>query len=349
MIDPGGIHRALQARHGPIPSLSLCVMAGGTEVFHRTIGMARRDPPRPAHANQAYDLASVTKALAGTVVTASLVQEGRLSLDGPVADWLPDVDPRVTLRHLLDHSSGALWWRAYHQDVTGQWGTAAARDTILSAARAEPLVTPPGAAYRYSDTGYLLLTQVIEAAGEAPLDVLFHHRVRVPSGVHDLRFGWPHAAATEHCPIRGAVVEGTVHDPNAAAMGGVSAHAGLFGTARSVAALGQALLHAARDPASSSLPGTTLARFFADRSGPGSHALGFDTISPGYTSTGSHFPPDTVGHLGFTGCSLWMVPSRDTVVALLSNRVHPDDERTAIREARPRIHDAVATALGWAG
>jgi CubicO group peptidase (beta-lactamase class C family) len=335
------------AAEGRIPSLSLCVRVEGEEVFRRTVGLAQIHPAEPANGDQAYDLASVTKALCGAAVAASLVEDGTLHLDGAVADWLDGVDPRITLRHLLQHTSGALWWRPYHAEVTGPWGTEAARQAVLHAVRIEPLVTPPGEAYRYSDTGYLLLLQVLEKAGRAPLDLLFHERVLAPSGVADLRFGWPHAAATEDCPIRGHLVRGTVHDPNCAAMGGVSTHAGLFGTARAVARLGEAFLEATLgNPQFAGLPGPTLRRFWSER-GLGSHAVGFDTISPGYSSTGHFFPEDTVGHLGFTGCSLWIAPSRRTVVALLTNRIHPRDERTAIREARPRVHDAVARALGW--
>ncbi len=331
-----------------IPSLSLTVRVAEQEVFHHTAGMARIQPPRPVVADQAYDLASVTKVLSGTAIAASLIAAGQLELDGSVADHLPDVDERITLRMLMNHSSGALWWRPFYDLVDGQWGTAAARKTVLDAVRAEPLVTPPGDTHRYSDTGFLLLLQVLEKVGGAPLDVLFHHHVRAPSGVADLRYGWPTAAATEHCPIRTAVLEGTVHDQNCASMGGVSSHAGLFGTSRAVAQLGEAFLEATLgNPRYDGLPGPTLRQFWSDK-GPGSHAVGWDTISPGYSSTGSHFPPDSIGHLGYTGNSLWIVPSKRSVVALLTNRVHPDDDKETIRAVRPRIHDAVAQALGWA-
>ena len=86
---------------------------------------------------------------------------------------------------------------------------------------------------------------------------------------------------------------------------------------------------------------------FARHLAVGSHRLGFDSVSPGYSSTGSYFPVDTIGHLGFTGTSAWTSPSRQTTVVLLTNRLHPTDQREDIRQARPRIHDAVAEALGW--
>jgi len=328
---------------GRIPSVSLVVRADGEERFAATLGRARLDPERPAAGDLAYDLASVTKILAGTLVAAALVQEGRVALDAPVD--LEGLDPRITARHLLQHTSGLPAWAPLYERVSGPWGTDAARRAVLAAARG-PSVTEPGAVEVYSDLGFLALLDLLERRGGAPLDALFHRYVTGPLGLWELRFGgWPQAAATERCPVRGVVVEGTVHDLNCAAMGGISTHAGLFGTARAVAAVGQAILDALTgDP--SPLAADAL-RAFASARGPGSHRLGFDGVSAGYTSTGRHFPPDTVGHLGYTGTSCWIVPSRRAVVVLLTNRVHPVVDPAPIREARPRVHDAVATALGW--
>lgn len=329
-----------------IPSVSLCVRFEGSEIFHHTAGMARLEPPRPAVADQAYDLASLTKALAGSAVAASVVEQGLFALDGAVCRVLPEVDPRITLRHLLQHTSGLPWWHPWHDRVTGQWGTARARGELLAAVQTAPLQSDPGTAHTYSDTGFLVLLDLLERLTDTPFADLFEHRVRRPSGVEDLRWGWPMAAATEQ---RDVLVEGTVHDENCAALGGVSTHAGLFGTARAVAALAEAFLEAVRTPkARPGLPGRTLRRFWTEGSTLGDHVCGWDTPSEGYCSAGSHFPPDSVGHLGYTGCSLWIAPSRRTVVALLTNRVHPSDDKVAIREARPRLHDAVARALGWA-
>lgn len=328
---------------GRIPSVSLVVRADGEERFFATRGRARLDPERRAEGDLAYDLASVTKVLAGATVAAALAQDGRLRLDDPVE--LDGLDDRVTARHLLQHTSGLPAWAPLYEAAPSAWGTEEARRAVLAAAR-RPSVTPPGAVEVYSDLGFLALLELLERKGGAPLDALFQRHVTGPLGLRDLRFGgWPQAAATERCPVRGVVVEGTVHDLNCAAMGGISTHAGLFGTARAVAALGQAILDALtgdRTP----LAADAL-RAFASASGPGSHRLGFDGISEGYTSTGRHFPPDTVGHLGYTGTSFWIVPSRRAVVVLLTNRVHPVVDPVAIREVRPRVHDAVAAALGW--
>jgi CubicO group peptidase (beta-lactamase class C family) len=339
------LESVVQARR--VPSASLSVRVEGREIFHGTFGLARFDPPRIAAEDQPYDLASVTKALAGSTVTASLVEDGVLHLDQPVARMLPDVDPRVTLRHLLTHASGYPAWRPLYEECQDAWGLQETRRTLLRAARTTPLVAAPGAVHCYSDLGFLVLLQLIEEAAQRPFEHLFKRRVLDRAGVEDFRWGWPHAAATELCPVRGILIEGTVHDLNCASLGGVSTHAGLFAPARAVAELAEKLMAAVLAPEQHrGLPGRTLGQFWRLH-GPGSHRGGWDSISDVYTSTGKHFPPDTVGHLGFTGTSVWVAPSRKTVVALLTNRVHPVDDKAPIREIRPRVHDAVARALGW--
>jgi CubicO group peptidase (beta-lactamase class C family) len=339
------LDQVLESELERIPSLSVCVRHDGQEVYRRTLGLARHAPRREVLADAAYDLASLTKALAGSVVAAALVERGMIELDAPVSAWL-DVDDRVTVAHLLQHASGLPAWAPLYQQVAGAWGTRRARQQVMAAARETRLEADPGARHLYSDLGFIVLLELLERVGGARFDRLFDAFVREPAGIDDLRFGgWPGACATEDCPVRGFVVEGTVHDLNAAALGGLSTHAGLFGTAAAVAGLGERLMDAVAEPGlHPGLPGTALGAFWARR-GPGSHVCGWDTRSPGATTTGARFPDDAVGHLGYTGCSLWMSPSRRLVVTVLTNRVHPVDDLTAIRAARPRIHDAVIDAL----
>jgi CubicO group peptidase (beta-lactamase class C family) len=309
----------------------------GVPVFEATRGFARLDPLLPARERQPYDLASITKALVGSTCAAALIEDGRLHLDDPASRWFPELDPRITIAHLLTHSAGYPAWTPIYR-VRGS------RDDRLAAARRAPLLADPGARWTYSDLGFLTLLQVIEAIA-GPIGDLWDARVRVPVGIEDLRWGWPGAAATERCPVRGHLIEGVVHDLNCASIGGVSSHAGLFGTADAVCALADAVRRAVADPAGSPLPGRSLGVLWALR-GAGSHAGGWDTPTPG-GSTGARFPADARGHLGYTGGSVWTVPSRRTTVAVLTNRVHPSDDRSRIRLVRPRIHEAIATSLGW--
>ena len=336
--------RALLLEHH-IPSASVAVEVDGARVLHATEGHARVSPDQPARLHQAYDLASVTKALVTTPVAARLVADGQLDLHAPVQEVLPDVPTGITAAHLLTHSSGYPAWNKLYRHATEGWGLVTSRRAIIGAARRTPLVDTPGAREIYSDVGFLVLLDLLEVLGGDRLDRLFHRWVVEPAGVRDLGWGWPGAAATEDCAERSGVVQGTVHDLNCAAMGGVSSHAGLFGTASAVARLGTALLEAARG-VDNGLPGAGLRALMA-LDGPGSHCGDFDRISAGYTSTGSFFPPDTVGHLGFTGTSVWLVPSRRAAVVVLTNRVHPSVEAWGIREFRPRIHDWIARHLGW--
>ncbi len=221
-------------------------------------------------------------------------------------------------------------------------------------ARRAALLSPPGAQHRYSDLGFLTLGALIEAAGGDRLDRLWERHVRAPSGA-DLRWGWPGAAATEDCPHRCRVIVGEVHDLNAAAMGGIAAHAGLFGCATEVARLVSWLLDSSHG-AKGGLDPAAVAEAWTWQ-GPGSHRLGFDGVSPGASSAGPRWPLDGVGHLGFTGGSVWVAPRQRVVVAFLSNRVHPEIEggavpdgqtgpRTAAFKAlRPQVHSAVVEGL----
>lgn len=323
-----------------ISSLSVVVCVDGVERFHHTVGCARLDPQRAAEPDQVYDLASLTKALVGSTVAAALAAEARLDLDATV----PGAPPGVTTLQLLQHVSGWPAWAPLYGNQENP-GTPATRERIIDAAFAVAPVATAGTRYAYSDVGFVALLRVLERAGGAPLDVLFQRLICDRAGM-DVRFGWPGAAATELCPLRGRMIEGEVHDPNAWWMGGICAHAGLFGSARAVAGLCDAL-RVSVERGDAALAGPDLRRLWNCR-GLGSHVGGWDTPSRGgYTSTGASFPDDAVGHLGYTGTSAWIVPSRRTVVVVLTNRIHPVDDKAAIRAARPVIHDAVAAALGW--
>lgn len=326
-----------------IPSISIQVFKHGKPEFHYTSGVANTAPVRLAQTQQIYDLASLTKPLVGSSIVTQMLESGDIHLDKPAAYYLPEAPDGVHIRHLLNHSSGLpAHVHFYSSFPENSWTTRETRQAVMRSARFTETVAPPGQAHRYSDLGFILLCEVLEAIDGARLDVVFEQRVKRPLGLKGLTWGDKEAAATEVCPVRGQPVMGNVHDLNCAAMSGVSAHAGLFGSAGQVMALAKCFL-GLRVPA---LPRRRVNALWA-LPGPGSHRGGWDTISPGYTSTGAFFPPDTVGHLGYTGTSLWMSPQRQAAVVLLTNRVHPRDDLADIRAARPIIHDSVARALGW--
>jgi len=325
-------------------AMEIVVRAGGREVHRYVAGVARRVPTeRPLVAPPLWDLASVTKALVGAPVTWALVDAGKLRFEEDAHHYVTEATPGVTVAQLLSHSAGYVPWRPLYETVERDaWGTPAARARVLTEAMSTPLQSDPGTAHAYSDLGFLTLCALLEAVGGDRIDRLWAELVAGPMGLSGLVWtpgAVPEVVATEDCPVRGRVVEGEVHDLNCASMGGHSTHAGLFGTGRATAAAGQAFLD--RLPA-----GGAQARAWSER-GAGSHRWGWDGISRP-SSTGRFFPMDGVGHLGFTGTSLWVVPSEQVVVTLLTNRVHPAiDPRT--RALRPAVHDAVVLALKGSG
>lgn len=352
-----------EAERGTFAGCGLSVWWEGAERLALTRGLAELRPRqralRPRHP---FDVASLTKVLCTTPLVYRLVSDGRLDLDAPVTELLPDGPVGVTPRHLLQHASGLPAWNRIYEAVEASghpWGSDEARGLALELARTTPPEAAPGAQHRYSDLGFLTLGAVAEAAAGARLDRAWETAIRSPAGV-DLRWGWPDAAATEDCPFRGRVVVGEVHDLNAAVMGGIAPHAGLFGSATAVAALTQWQLEAWQGAAQRLDPAVVRAGW-ADK-GPGSHRLGWDGISPGGSSAGSLWPLDGVGHLGFTGCSVWVAPRQGVIVAFLSNRVHPSVEGGSVPDAladaprstgryqafralRPALHTALASGL----
>jgi len=335
------IHKVLEETS--IPSISIEVFQPDRVNFHCTTGSANTQPLVQAAPQQVYDLASLTKPLVGSSIIVQMLASGDIEVDKPVSHYLPDTDPRIRVSHLLNHSSGLpAHIHFYNSFPQPTWDSPETRAQVFHAARSSPLVEEPGVAHRYSDLGFIVLCELLEAIDGQRLDAVFRQRVLAPLGLPGLTWGHESAAATENCPVRRKIVTGKVHDLNCAAMSGISAHAGLFGSAGQVMELAKAFLGCRTN----SLP-TAHVQALWGSTGPGSHRGGWDTISEGYTSTGAYFPPETVGHLGYTGTSLWLVPSRNAAVVLLTNRIHPRDELSDIRKARPIIHDSVAQALGW--
>lgn len=314
----------------------------------------------PVAVDTIYDLASLTKVVVTTTLAMILVDEGRLDLDATVRSHVPGfaggAKDGVTVRQLLTHSGGLLWWAPLYQELKG-------KEAFLARVLATDLAYEPGTKSVYSDLGILLLGEILERLGGAPFEDLARRRVLEPLEMKDTGYRpapslLPRVAPTERDPWRGRVVRGEVHDENAFALGGVAPHAGLFGTAPDLAHLALLLLDGGTFGGRRIVSRATVELFTARAGVPGSsRALGWDTPTdesgrrsstpgePGYSSAGSLLSPRSFGHTGFTGTSMWMDPERGAFVVLLTNRVHPTRENNKIRAVRADVADAVVRAL----
>jgi CubicO group peptidase (beta-lactamase class C family) len=338
---------------GAFPGAVLEVGLGGRVVYHTAVGVYGQDDPHPVSDTTVYDLASLTKVIGLTTAVMQLVADGRLALDTPVQRYVPAFrgagKDAILVRHLLLHDAGLPAWRPLYQETTDPADARSLADTT-------PLEAPPGTRYVYSDLGAIVLTQAVEHLADQRLDSLLAEQVFVPLGMRRTRFlppaDWrPFIAPTERDPWRGRVLRGEVHDENAARLGGVSGHAGLFSTGPDLARFAFWLLdayHGRLRPGNTPyLPAPLVRRFLtrADEPVGSTRALGWDTPSPDGGSSGHCLSPASFGHTGFTGTSIWIDPTRDLVIILLTNRVHPTRENQLIREIRPGVADRVVRAV----
>jgi len=334
-------------RHGvatrAFPAAAIEVGRGSGVVWQEAFGHLTYEAGAPACTVQTiFDLASLTKVIATTTLAMRHDAAGTIGLDEKVSEvfpaWQgPERDP-ITIRQLLDHSSGlpahVRFWE------TGRDRADLVRDLIA-------LIPdrPIGASAVYSDPGFILLGLVLEHAGHATLDDQFDRWTGRAMPGTSLMFEPPAAlreriAPTEIDPWRGRLLQGEVHDENAALLGGVAAHAGLFGAVGSIGEFARIVLATFRGDTPLGTP--ALMRTFAARShvAASSRALGWDTMLP-TSSCGTLMSPTAIGHTGFTGTSVWIDHERDVYVALLTNRVHPTRANQALPALRPLLHDAV--------
>lgn len=368
MQVPPSLHAAMQraVASGIFPGAVLAIRQGGEDSCLVTAGRLSTDPPGiPVTPTTVYDLASLTKPLATVTSLALLVQRGQCGLDNRVDALLPELRDtpvgQTTLRNLLTHSSGLPGWRGFYEHLSpnavlpsSQHARADAGRQLLDLIKKEPLVYGRGERSLYSDLGFMLLGIVIERLSGTALDQFVCEQVVQPLKAHLLGYlptdqeGESRKtsmidliAPTERDSWRQRLLCGEVHDENAAALGGVAGHAGLFGTAEAVLAVtGAWQMSYHRKP---SILNSEVVQDFARRQTtvPGSSwALGWDTPSSP-SSSGRYFSSRSFGHLGYTGTSIWIDPVCELEVVLLSNRVHPSRKNEGIRAFRPTIHDLV--------
>ncbi len=341
-----------------LPGAVVIVGRGDAVFFRKAYGHRALVPAaEPMTLDTIFDLASLTKVVATTTAVMMLVEEGRIRLSDPVAQFIPEFGrygkDRVTIRHLLTHMSGLR----PDVDLGDPW---VGYDQAIALANEEVLTAPPGRHFVYSDIGFFLLADIVARVSGQPFDTFVATRLFAPLGMKDTRFtpgvelrgriaptevctpyGWP-------CAGPGAgMLRGTVHDPTARRMGGVAGHAGLFSTADDLVRFARLLLRGGELDGARVLSPLTVARMTSP-STPDTElnvrGLGWDMDSAFSSNRGELLPLGSFGHTGFTGTSIWVDPATQAFVIFMSNRLHPDGKGD-VTPLRARVATIAASAF----
>jgi uncharacterized protein YbbC (DUF1343 family)/CubicO group peptidase (beta-lactamase class C family) len=344
------INRAIEA--GQLPGAVLVIGHDGQVVYRKAYGSRALVPARePMTVDTIFDLASLTKVLATTPCLMKLLEEGKIRLDDPVTNYLPEFQgghSAITLRNLMTHFSGL----PPDLDLVPAW---TGYDTGIAKVLAAKPAGPPGVKFVYSDINFILLGEIVRRLAGESLPDYARSLVYGPLGMTETMFQptadlRPRIAPTEINPATGQPLRGVVHDPTSRAMGGVAGHAGLFGTADDVARFAQMMLDRGSANGQQLFNPLTIDKFTTPQSPPDQpilRGLGWDIDSPLSGNRGDLFPIGSYGHTGFTGTSIWIDPFSRTYVILLANSVHPHHAKP-LTSLRGRIATIVAAAYGIA-
>jgi CubicO group peptidase (beta-lactamase class C family) len=351
------LHNAISAH--AFPGCAFGVLAGGDLVLEGALGRFTYEADSPEVTQETvYDVASLTKVVVTTSAAMLLWQRGQLDLDTPLGELLPGfVVGRqakeharfIRLEHLLAHNSGLPPYVEFFRTVT----TPAA---LYRACLELPIQAEPGTRAEYSDPGFILLGKALEVLTGETIAPWVGREVLAPLGM--LASGFCPAPAVrpsippteEDTTLRHRRIQGEVQDENAWLLKGAAGHAGLFSNVPDLLRYAEAILNARPGRSAPHEPGglfeAATIECFAQRQLPqgSSRALGWDTPSE-KSSSGSHFSAHSIGHLGYSGCSLWIDLDHRIAVVLLTNRTWPDRQNQLIREVRPAFHDAIRAAL----
>ncbi|TVR14982.1 MAG: hypothetical protein EA391_11765 [Balneolaceae bacterium] len=328
------------------------VMKNGALVWQRGYGYHDYTKTRRVLSTDVFDLASITKIMSTTTAIMKLADDGLLSIDDPVANYIEEFDTddkrEITIRHFLLHTSGLPAFQIY-VDVLRT------RAEILNAVRNEPLEHRPGERYVYSDLGYILLGEIVEVVSGKRIDQFVRDEIFEPMGLHSTWYNPEKAGprVSNRIPpteidtvYNRGTVQRRVHDERAYFMDGIAGHAGLFSSVQDISKFAFMLLNDGIYGGEQFLSAETIAYFTGHRSPINHRGLGFDRKSDGFSSAGVLTGKNTFGHLGFTGTSLWIDPDEDIAIILLTNRTFPNRSYGSnIRFIRAKISDAVMNSI----
>ncbi len=343
VMDAAELHRIIVDAHNDRSFSGACYEVGDSRgvLVADTVGTlawgasaVRPDTP--------FDIASVTKPVVGLLAMA-LLEAGELALEDPISRYLPEYHhtdkSTLTLYQLLTHTSGIPGQQPLYRNAS----TPAA---LLAAIRGLPLSFEPGSGVEYTSQGFIVLGQILEEIAGEPLDRCLPRLVLQPLKMDETTFGLPEhdrgrAAATELCPWRRRVIQGSVHDENAHVLGGIVGHAGLFSTAADLGNLGRMMLRGGSTGRGSLLREQTVEMMTTPHT---DHlqlrrCLAWQGHDPSGSPVGQRAAADSYGHTGFTGTSVWIDPTIDRYVVLLTNAVHPQRRPDGLGSVRARFHN----------
>ena len=329
--------------NGNAPGGVLLVGHNGAVVYRKAFGhlTTAADVMTP---ETIFDLGALTEVVATTTCVMRLEQEGQIKLNDPVAKYIPDFAQNgkqdITIRMLLTHYSGL----PADLDLKESWnGT----DEGYNRVNAAKLVNAPGSTFVYSDVGFVVLGELVQKVSGMPLDQCAQTYVFGPLGMTNTRFNPPQAwqsriAPTQRDEHTGLTLRGTVHDPTARQMNGVAGNAGLFSTADDLAKFAQAMLNGGA-PILSPLVVEKMTSPQQPANLPSVRGLGWDIDSPFSSNRGELLPVGSFGHTGYTGTSLWIDPTTNTYIVLLTNSLQL--KTGSVIALRTEVANAVAAAL----
>jgi len=355
-----GVYNVLQSAidSHAFPGCAFGVLTQGMVALSDSLGSFTYENGAPSiQPHTVFDIASLTKVVSTTAIAMRLFQSGLLDLEAPLGELLPGfvvgrndtaLARRITLRNLLAHNSGLPGYVEFFR-------TATTPSALFRACLESTIGATPGERSEYSDPGFVLLGKALEVLTRESLSDSGQKQIFEPLGMKATRF----CPSVEQRPLippteidntlRHHTIQGEVQDENAWVLGGVAGHAGLFSNVPDLLRFAEAILTSLNShEVTGFFPLFTreTIQTFSERQLPGgtSRALGWDTPSK-QSSAGHYFSPRSIGHLGYSGCSLWIDLEARVAAVLLTNRTWPDRQAQAIRQVRPAFHDAVRQSL----